>query len=156
MTNTYEDEILRLRKLLALRSGLPCQYLDDGEFQGQSHGLHFDFLNDEISDLEKKFLELNKRKFSELQDLWTAEVPTVDGTYWCKSPGKPLFLTTLTDLADGLKPYGAVLTTAQDDGIISLSDFLQSNPGCLWSKLVLPPSVDVIDLATISGVGSGA
>lgn len=53
----------RLRRMLALRSGIPHLYCDDGEASGQEHGISIDFLREPVADIEAKLLALNVARF---------------------------------------------------------------------------------------------
>lgn len=57
-TERLRDEHV-LRRLLALRSGIPHLYLDDGEAQGEEQGIRIDFMREPVADLEVKLLALN-------------------------------------------------------------------------------------------------
>lgn len=48
-----------LRRMLAARVGMPNTYFDDGEAQGQEHGISIDFMRDSIEDLDVKMWALN-------------------------------------------------------------------------------------------------
>ena len=49
----------RLRRLLAARVGMPHTYYDDGEAQGQEHGITIDFMREPVADIEAKLRALN-------------------------------------------------------------------------------------------------
>ena len=48
-----------LRRLLALRVGMPYTYWDDGAAQGQEHGISIDFMREPVADIEAKLRALN-------------------------------------------------------------------------------------------------
>lgn len=48
-----------LRRLLALRVGMPGLYLDDGEASGQEHGISVDFMREPVADIDAKLRALN-------------------------------------------------------------------------------------------------
>ena len=52
-----------LRRLLALRSGIPGLYCDDGEASGQEYGVSIDFMREPVADIEAKLLALNVARF---------------------------------------------------------------------------------------------
>jgi len=49
----------RLRRLLALRVGMPGLYLDDGEASAQEHGISIDFMREPVADIDAKLRALN-------------------------------------------------------------------------------------------------
>lgn len=48
-----------LRRLLAVRVGMPNTYYDDGEAQGYEHGISIDFMREPAGDIEAKLRALN-------------------------------------------------------------------------------------------------
>lgn len=58
----------RLRRLLAVRSGIPHLYCDDGEASGVEHGIVIDFMRDSVADLDAKLLALNMARFRAAED----------------------------------------------------------------------------------------
>ena len=48
-----------LRRLLAYRVNMPHTYFDDGEAQGQEHGISIDFMRDSVADIDAKLRALN-------------------------------------------------------------------------------------------------
>lgn len=48
-----------LRRLLAVRVGMPHTYYDDGEAQGQEHGIFIDFMREPVADIDAKLRALN-------------------------------------------------------------------------------------------------
>jgi hypothetical protein len=48
-----------LRRLLAQRVGMPHTYYDDGEAQGQEHGITIDFMREPVADIDAKLRALN-------------------------------------------------------------------------------------------------
>jgi hypothetical protein len=48
-----------LRRLLAVRVGMPGLYLDDGEASGQQHGISIDFMREPVADIDAKLRALN-------------------------------------------------------------------------------------------------
>ena len=48
-----------LRRLLAVRSGIFGAYFDDGEAQGQEHGIVIDFMREPVADIDAKLRALN-------------------------------------------------------------------------------------------------
>ena len=48
-----------LRRLLALRVGMPHAYYDDGEAQGQEHGISIDFMREPVAGIDAKLRALN-------------------------------------------------------------------------------------------------
>lgn len=57
-----------LRYLLAWRVGMPNTYYDDGEAQGQEHGISIDFLRDPVADIDAKLRALNVARYFEAKD----------------------------------------------------------------------------------------
>lgn len=57
-----------LRRLLAVRSGISCLYLDDGEAQGSEHGISIDFMRDPVAAIDMKLQELNVARLRAAQD----------------------------------------------------------------------------------------
>lgn len=55
-TSAYERH---LRRLLAVRVGMPHTYFDDGEASGQEHGISIDFMREPVADIEAKLRALN-------------------------------------------------------------------------------------------------
>ena len=53
-----------LRRLLAHRIGMPHAYYDDGEAQGQEHGISIDFMRDPVADIDAKLMALNVARCS--------------------------------------------------------------------------------------------
>jgi len=52
-----------LRRLLARRVALPGAYYDDGEAQGQEHGISIDFMREPVADIDAKIRALNVARF---------------------------------------------------------------------------------------------
>lgn len=48
-----------LRRLLAGRVAMPHTYTDDGEAQGQEHGISIDFMREPVADIDAKLRALN-------------------------------------------------------------------------------------------------
>jgi hypothetical protein len=48
-----------LRRLLAVRVSMPHTYYDDGEAQGQEHGIRIDFMREPVADIDAKLRALN-------------------------------------------------------------------------------------------------
>ena len=48
-----------LRRLLAVRVSMPRTYYDDGEAQGQEHGIVIDFMREPVADIDAKLRALN-------------------------------------------------------------------------------------------------
>jgi hypothetical protein len=48
-----------LRRLLAVRVAMPHTYYDDGEAQGQEHGIVIDFMREPVADIDAKLRALN-------------------------------------------------------------------------------------------------
>lgn len=48
-----------LRRLLAVRAAMPHIYMDDGEAQGQEHGITIDFMREPVEDIDAKLRALN-------------------------------------------------------------------------------------------------
>ena len=48
-----------LRRLLAVRVGMPGLYLDDGEASGAEHGISIDFMREPVADINAKLRALN-------------------------------------------------------------------------------------------------
>lgn len=48
-----------LRRLLAVRCGIPGLYTDDGEASGSEHGVHIDFIREPVADIDAKLRALN-------------------------------------------------------------------------------------------------
>lgn len=72
MTNLFFQELERrldgmpssateraLRRLLAVRVAMPHTYFDDGEANGQEHGISIDFMREPVADIEAKLCALN-------------------------------------------------------------------------------------------------
>jgi hypothetical protein len=57
-----KDERVALRHLLAVRVGMPHTYYDDGEAQGQEHGITIDFMRDPVADIDAKLRALNVKR----------------------------------------------------------------------------------------------
>jgi hypothetical protein len=53
----------KLRRMLAVRSGIPHLYCDDGEASGQEHGISIDFMREPVADIEAKLMALNLARF---------------------------------------------------------------------------------------------
>lgn len=128
-----------LRKLLALNSGTSL-YTDDGELQGQSHGISFDFLNDDVETLDRKFRQLNTLRLSALPE----EPSLVDLSREVEL--NPLKVMQLLKAA-GFGDFSLNATVPTD-----ACDFVRR-----YIKVDLPPTTsDFIDLAIQAGTGSGA
>ena len=52
-----------LRRLLAVRVAMAHTYYDDGEAQGQEHGISIDFMREPVADIDAKLLALNIARF---------------------------------------------------------------------------------------------
>lgn len=48
-----------LRRLLAVRVGMPNTYYDDGEAHGVEHGITIDFMREPVADIDAKLRALN-------------------------------------------------------------------------------------------------
>jgi hypothetical protein len=48
-----------LRRLLAVRVGIPGAYYDDGEAHGAQHGISIDFMREPVAELDAKLRALN-------------------------------------------------------------------------------------------------
>lgn len=48
-----------LRRLLAVRVGMPNTYYDDGEAHGNEHGINIDFMREPVADIDAKLRALN-------------------------------------------------------------------------------------------------
>lgn len=48
----------KLRRMLASYAGIPHMYRDDGEAQGQQHGINIDFMRDSVESIERKLFDL--------------------------------------------------------------------------------------------------
>ena len=48
-----------IRRLLAVRVAMPHTYYDDGEAQGQEHGIVIDFMREPVADIDAKLRALN-------------------------------------------------------------------------------------------------
>ena len=48
-----------LRRMLAARVAMPHTYYDDGEAQGQEHGISIDFMREPVADIDAKLRALN-------------------------------------------------------------------------------------------------
>lgn len=57
----------RLRRMLGLRVAMPHTYMDDGEMQGQEHGISIDFMREPVADIEAKILALNLSRFGDAE-----------------------------------------------------------------------------------------
>lgn len=58
----------KLRRLLALRTGISNLYIDDGEAAGTEHGISIDFMRDSVANLDAKLLALNLARFKAAED----------------------------------------------------------------------------------------
>ena len=52
-----------LRRLLAVRIGMPQAYYDDGEAQGTEHGIQIDFMREPVADIDAKLRALNVARY---------------------------------------------------------------------------------------------
>lgn len=60
----YQSAELRyFRRLLAVRVAMPHTYYDDGEAQGQEHGISIDFMREPAADVDAKLRALNVARF---------------------------------------------------------------------------------------------
>lgn len=57
-----------LRRLLASWVAIPCMYCDDGEAQGQQHGIVIDFMREPVADIDAKLRALNMARLRAWQD----------------------------------------------------------------------------------------
>lgn len=57
-TEAPRDASADERWLLAAHVGIPCAYMDDGEAQGQQHGISFDFMREPVTDIDAKLRAL--------------------------------------------------------------------------------------------------
>jgi hypothetical protein len=53
-----------LRRLLAARVAMPHTYYDDGEAQGQEHGISIDFMREPVADIDAKLRALNVARYA--------------------------------------------------------------------------------------------
>lgn len=53
----------RLRRMLAMRTGISHMYADDGEMQGEEHGISIDFMREPVADIEAKLVSINLARF---------------------------------------------------------------------------------------------
>lgn len=52
-----------LRRMLALRAGLPHTYYGDGEARGAEHGISIDFMREPVADIDAKLRALNVARY---------------------------------------------------------------------------------------------
>ena len=60
--STSRDERY-LRRLLARHAAMPHTYYDDGEAQGQEHGIVIDFMRDPVDYIDAKLRALNVARY---------------------------------------------------------------------------------------------
>ena len=53
----------QLRRLLAARVSMSHTYFDDGEAQGQEHGISIDFMREPVADIDAKLRALNVARY---------------------------------------------------------------------------------------------
>ena len=68
-----------LRRLLAQRVGMPHTYYDDGEAQGQEHGISIDFMRELVADIDAKLRALNVARFEVRRTAMPQGCETPDG-----------------------------------------------------------------------------
>ena len=68
-----------LRRLLARRVGMPQTYYDDGEAQGQEHGIVIDFMREPVADIDAKLRALNVARFEVRRTAMPQGCETPDG-----------------------------------------------------------------------------
>jgi hypothetical protein len=59
---TSADE-RKLRRMYAVRVGMPNTYLDDGEASGSEHGVQIDFMREPVADIAAKVLALEVARY---------------------------------------------------------------------------------------------
>ena len=68
-----------LRRLLAVRVAMPGAYYDDGEAQGQEHGIVIDFMREPVADIDAKLRALNVARAECLKTPNVRAKPTAAG-----------------------------------------------------------------------------
>ncbi len=71
-----------LRRLLAVRVGMPGLYLDDGEASGHEHGIVIDFMREPVADIDAKLRALNVARAeanAAAEKRWNADLSKCDG-----------------------------------------------------------------------------
>jgi hypothetical protein len=63
-----------LRRLLAAQVAMPHTYYDDGEAQGQEHGISIDFMREPVADIDAKLKALNVARYV------VSQMPPDDGS----------------------------------------------------------------------------
>lgn len=58
-----DPEKRHLRRLLAVRVGMPNTYYGDGEAHGAEHGIRIDFMRDSVADIETKLRALEIARY---------------------------------------------------------------------------------------------
>lgn len=64
-----------LRKLIAVRSGIPHPYMDDGEASGGEFGIDIDFIRDSVSEISEKLRAIGSARLA----LWAAKDVAAQG-----------------------------------------------------------------------------
>lgn len=59
---TSADE-RKLRRMYAVRVGMPNLYMDDGEASGSEHGIQIDFMREPVADIAAKVLALEVARY---------------------------------------------------------------------------------------------
>jgi hypothetical protein len=73
-----------LRRLLAMRVDMPHAYYDDGEAQGQEHGIVIDFMREPVADIDAKLRALNiaRLRVKEADDAARMRAEEADAAAW--------------------------------------------------------------------------
>ena len=53
----------KLRRMYAVRVGMPNLYMDDGEASGSEHGIQIDFMREPVADIAAKVLALEVARY---------------------------------------------------------------------------------------------
>ena len=104
MTTTPNDAELRadgmprdpneryLRRMLAVRVAMPHTYFDDGEAQGQEHGISIDFMRESVADIDAKLHALDMARYECSKPAFNQAAecsPTLTQCPRCNNPHHP-------------------------------------------------------------------
>lgn len=101
---TSDDE-RALRRLLAARVAMPGTYMDDGEAQGQQHGITIDFMREPAADIDAKLRALSVARVERAAPVPVAPVLTPAQQHADD-------LLTVARLAAGCLPMGSAVKAA--------------------------------------------
>jgi hypothetical protein len=76
-----------LRRLLAARVAMPGTHMDDGEAQGQQHGITIDFMREPVADIGAKLRALNVARVECAAPAPVAQPPCEPVAARCRFPG---------------------------------------------------------------------